>query len=220
MKTAEQQFSRHVSVAPDEGIRVDKAVIIEKPVHEVYSFWRNLSNLSRFMRHVESVEVQDDLHSHWAVQTLAGKVVEWDAEIIEQRENEMISWRSTPGADVDNAGSVWFSSVPGGQGTVVRVEMKYIPPAGNTGGFVAGLFGKDAASEIQEDLSRLKTFLETGTLPEAGTNSGWQTRIREAGRNAFQAVDECVRQHPWNAAGTAALVFFAVGILIGLQTRR
>src|SRR5689334_1322586 len=102
MKTAGQQFSRHVSVPSGEGVRVDKAITIQRPVPEVYSFWRHLENLPRFMRHVQSVSVDDNLHSHWAVKTVGGKVLEWDAEIIEQRDNEMMSWRSAPGADVDN----------------------------------------------------------------------------------------------------------------------
>src|SRR5438270_14026127 len=91
MKTGEQQYSRHVSVPSDEGVRVDKAITIERPVAEIYSFWRKLENLPRFMRHVESITEQDDLHSHWVVKTVGGKTVEWDAEIIEQRENKMIS---------------------------------------------------------------------------------------------------------------------------------
>src|SRR5207237_8217414 len=136
--------------------------------------------LPRFMRHLESVTVQDDLHSHWAARTLGEKVVEWDAEIIEQRENEMVSWRSVPGADVDNAGSVWFTRVPGGNATVVRVELKYLPPAGKTGAFIARLFGRDAASEIEEDLGRVKSLLETGRLPEQETTPGWPRRAAEA----------------------------------------
>src|SRR5215831_7850001 len=119
MKTATHEFSHHVSVPPDEGVRADNAATINRPVREVYSFWRKLENLPRFMRHLESVTVRDDLHSHWVVKTLGGKTLEWDAEIIEERENDMISWRSLPGADVDNAGSVWFTRVPAGKGTVV-----------------------------------------------------------------------------------------------------
>src|SRR5882724_11612067 len=165
MSTAKHEFSRHVSVPSDEGVRVDKAITIEKPVTEVYSFWRRFENLPRFMRHLESVTVQDDLHSHWAVKMFGGKKLEWDSEIIEQRENEMISWRSVPGADVDNAGSVWFTPIPGGKGTVVRVSLKYVPPAGKAGVLVAKLFSRDAASEIEEDLGRLKSFLETGEMP-------------------------------------------------------
>ena len=114
------------------------------------------------MRHVESVTVQDHVHSHWVVKTLAGKLVEWDAELIEEKEDEMLSWRSLPGSEVDNAGSVWFTPVPGGKGTMVRVELKYVPPAGKLGVLAAKLFGRDAEAEIEEDLSRLKKLLEGG----------------------------------------------------------
>ena len=104
MNTTKQEYSRHVSVPSGEGARVDKAITIQKPVSEVYSFWCRFENLPRFMRHLESVTVQDDLHSHWVAKTSGGKKLEWDAEIIEERQNQMISWRSLPGADVDNAG--------------------------------------------------------------------------------------------------------------------
>jgi len=162
MNTTRKEYSRHVSVPSDEGVRVDKAITIEKPISEVYSFWRRFENLPRFMRHLESVTVQDNLHSRWVVEAFGGKKLEWDAEIIEERNNEMISWRSLPGADVDNAGSVWFTPVPGGTGTVVRLEMKYVPPGGKTAVLISKLFGQDAESEIEEDLNRSKTLLETG----------------------------------------------------------
>jgi uncharacterized membrane protein len=161
MNAQGQKYSRHISVPHDEGIRVDELIAIDRPVAEVYSFWRRLENLPRFMRHIKSVKVVDDLHSHWKVATLADKIVEWDAEIIEQRENEMISWRSIPGADVDNAGSVWFTPSPDGRATIVRVALKYVPPGGKAGALLAKLFRRDADSEIKEDLNRLKTILET-----------------------------------------------------------
>src|SRR5579864_3994882 len=122
MKTEEREFSHHVSVPSDEGVKVDKTITINRPVNEVYAFWRRLENLPRFMRHVKSVTERDGLHSHWVVETVGGQTVQWDAELIEQRENEMLSWRSGPGADIGNAGSVWFTPVAGGQGTRVRVE--------------------------------------------------------------------------------------------------
>ncbi len=215
MSTAQQQYSKYVSVPSDEGIRVDKAITIEKPIDQVYQFWRRFSNLPRFMRHLESVSVQDDCHSHWVAKTLAGKTVEWDAEIIEQRENEMISWRSLPGADVDNAGSVWFTPVPGGQGTVVRVEMKYIPPAGKAGAWLAKLFGRDAESEIGDDLNRLKTFLETGRVPEKRTESGWVHRVGAVSQNAVETMDDCVRRNAWTALASVAVAGLALGFLLG-----
>jgi len=202
---AKQHYSRHVSVPSDEGIRVDEVIKIDRPIPEVYSFWRRLENLARFMRHIESIVVEDNLHSHWRVKTLAGKIVEWDAEIIEERENIMISWRSIPGADVDNAGSVWFNPAPGGEGTVVRVSLKYVPPAGKAGEMLTKLFGRDAKSEIAEDLQRVKNLLETGQLPPEQNGPL---------RKAAQTLDRCVREHPWSAIACTAAGIFALGFFL------
>jgi uncharacterized membrane protein len=219
MSTTRHEYSRHVSVPSDEGARVDKAITIEKPVSEVYSFWRRFENLPRFMRHLESVTVQDDLHSHWVVKTFGGKKLEWDSETIEQRDNEMISWRSLPGADVDNAGSVWFTPVPGGSGTVVRLEMKYVPPGGKTGAIVSKVFRQDADSEIEEDLNRLKTLLETGQLPEEQDDGlpQWRQKTVEFTRKAAGAADGYVRGNPWITAAGVAVFCFTLGFLLGRQ---
>src|SRR5574340_153121 len=87
------QGAATTSVPYELGIRVDKSVTVDKPRAEVYRFWRDLSNLSRFMRHVESVSV-DGNRSHWVVTAPAGHTVEWDAEINNEIENELIGWRS------------------------------------------------------------------------------------------------------------------------------
>jgi len=88
------------SVPRGEGIKVERNVLINRPVHEVYQFWRNFDNLPRFMQHVKSVRVIDDKKSHWVVDGPAGKDVEWDAEIIEEVPGERIAWRSIGNADV------------------------------------------------------------------------------------------------------------------------
>jgi uncharacterized membrane protein len=214
MNTSAQQHSRHVSVPSNEGVRVDKTITINRPAGEVYAFWRQLENLPRFMRHLESVTVQDNLHSHWSVKTVGGKVLEWDAEIIEQRPNEMISWRSAPGADIDNAGSVWFTSIPGGEGTIVRVELKYIPPAGKAGATIAKFLDADADAVIGEDLRRLKSLLETGQLPPEPKSSGWG-RAAGVARKAAQDANMRVHENPWSTVAIVGLGVFALGFLLG-----
>jgi uncharacterized membrane protein len=215
MKTAEQQYTRHVSVPSGKGLRLDKAIMIERPVSEVYAFWRKLDNLPRFMRHLESVVVQDDVHSHWTAKTIGNKVVEWDAEVIEQRENEMISWRSLPGSEVDNAGSVWFTPIPDGNGTMLRAELMYIPPADNAGVFITKLFGRDTESEIVEDLCRLKSFLETGVLPQVETRPAWPRQVLGATRKAARKTDTYVHDKPWVAIASVAAACFVVGLFLG-----
>lgn len=163
IRTAEK--AENVSVPYELGIRVDEAITINRPVAEVYAFWRNLENLAEFMEHVESVRRLEDNRSHWVSKGPGNRRMEWDAQIVNEIENKLIGWRSLEGSDVPNAGSVHFTEAAGGRGTEVRVELQYNPPGGTLGAFVAKLFGEEPSVQIRNDLKRLKTRLEAGVVP-------------------------------------------------------
>ena len=156
----------HISVPYGRGIRVDKVVTVNRPRFEVYQFWRNLENLPTFMRHLERVRPVSDTVSHWVAKSPMGRKAEWDAEILMDEPGEMISWRSLPGADVSNAGSVHFRDAAGNRGTEVKVELQYLPPGGTLGALVAKMFGEDPGQQVEEDLRRFKMMLETGEVPQ------------------------------------------------------
>lgn len=160
-------------VAGNRGIKVEKSVLIDKSPEELYRFWHNFENLPRFMNHLESVQVKDDRRSHWVAKAPLGTTVEWDAEIINEKENELIAWRSLEGADVNNAGSVRFQPARSGRGTEVKVSLEYDPPAGVVGAAIAKLFGEEPNQQVEEDLRRFKQLMETGTIPTTeGQSSG------------------------------------------------
>lgn len=150
------------SVARD--VHIETSISIDKLPVELYSFWRDFTNLPLFMRNLDSVTVLDATRSHWVARGPAGTHVEWDAEIYNEIENELIVWRSTENADVVNAGSVRFQKAPTGHGTFVRVTMNYNPPAGNLGANLAQLLGAEPAQLIKEDLRRLKQLAEAGEI--------------------------------------------------------
>src|ERR671939_1070996 len=106
--------SENVSVPYGRGIRVEKSVTINRSPEELYRFWRNFENLPRFMSHLKSVRVVDDMRSHWTAKGPAGSDVEWDAEVINEVPNELIGWRSVDGSQIANAGSVRFTPTTGG----------------------------------------------------------------------------------------------------------
>jgi uncharacterized membrane protein len=153
----------HPSLKSGEGVKTEKSITINRSPEEIYSFWHQLENLPRFMRHVQSVTRSDDTTSHWVVKTSHGRTLEWDTRIIEDKPGQMISWQSLDGADMDNAGSVWFTPAAGG-GTVVKVSMKYLPPGGKIGVAIAKFLGNDPGKEMEDDLSRLKAILEHGEI--------------------------------------------------------
>ncbi len=157
-----RQLNAESGVRGDKGIKVVKSVIVARPSQEVYRYWRNLENLARFMEHVESVKELDDRRSAWVVKGPLGHNVEWTAHIITDRESEMISWESLPGAEVQNAGSVWFEPCGDGQSTEVKVSLQYLPPAGVVGAVVAKFFGESPEQQLEEDLGRVKQLIEGG----------------------------------------------------------
>ena len=166
----------------NHGVHVEESVTIQAPVSQVFAFWRNFQNLARFMKNVKSVEVIDQLKSHWVVEGPAG-TVEWDAEIINEEPDRLISWRSLPGAEVNNTGTVQFREAPGARGTEVRVILEYLPPAGKVGLALAKVLGKTPGSEVREDLRRLRQILETGEVPTTEgqpRGSGVRGRVQTA----------------------------------------
>ena len=146
------------------GVNVEESVTINRPIEELYRFWRNLENLPRFMHHLESVERVTDTLSQWKAKGPAGKTVEWNAEIINEVPNQVIGWRSIEGSEVVSAGSVNFDEAGDGRGTRVRVRLQYSPPGGKVGAAVAKLMGRDPATEIREDLRRFKQLIEAGEV--------------------------------------------------------
>jgi len=152
-------------IPADHGVKVEDAVTVNAPVGDVYRFWRNLSRLPEIMSHLKEVKETDATHSTWVARGPLGTSVKWDAEIVADTPNQVISWKSLPGADVDNTGSVHFRAAPGGRGTEVRVSLKFDPPAGQLGSLVARLFGENPQQQVRDALRRFKEIIETGEVP-------------------------------------------------------
>lgn len=132
---------------------------------EAYRFWRNFENLPLFMRHLDSVSILGNRRSRWIAAGPLGSQLQWDAEIVAERENELISWRSLPGSDLDVDGYVEFRKAPGNRGTFISANVIYTPPAGRMGGAVARLLGKDPSFLMRQDLRRFKALIEAGEIP-------------------------------------------------------
>jgi uncharacterized membrane protein len=154
----------HVAIQAGQGCRVDKSIVIDRSREDLYRFWRDLENLPRIMSHLQAVQQLDTQRSHWNARAPLGRTVAWDADVLIEREPEVISWRSLPGSEVDTAGSVHFYAAPGG-GTEVRIELKYDPPAGKVGCAVARMLGEAPEQQIEADLQRFKHIMETGRMP-------------------------------------------------------
>lgn len=137
---------------------------MNRPPDEVYRFWHDFENLPLFMRHLEVVHTEGDGRSHWKARAPAGLSVEWDAALVEDIPNEVISWHSIEGGGVTNAGTVRFKPAPRGRGTEVHVHIDYEPPGGKITAALAKLFREEPGQQVQDDLYAFKQVMETGEV--------------------------------------------------------
>jgi uncharacterized membrane protein len=178
----------------NQGIQASASCVVNRPLEEVYNFWRDLQNLPRFMRHLESVVDIGEGRSRWKVKGPAGMDVEWEAIIVADVPGEVITWRSLENSDVDNAGSVRFEQAAGGRGTIVKVNFQYQPIAGVLGATVARLFGEEPNQQLDDDLRRFKQVLEVGEVVVSdatllGTGYMSQRPARPAAASELQGAE-------------------------------
>lgn len=148
------------SVPHGQGIKVKHSITVRQSPDTVYRVWRQLDNLPRFMRHIESVMPIDERRSRWRMRGPANITLTWDAELINDVPGELIAWRSLPGSQIGNAGSVRFERAVGGHATLVTLNLEYAPPAGLLGTLASSLFGANPQRMVEEDMARFKELLE------------------------------------------------------------
>ena len=162
-----------------------RAVTIDRPRHEIYAFWRNFSNLARFMENIEKAKEEADGTTVWTIRAPLGMTMEVRSRIVNEREGEQIAWRSTPDSQIETEGKVSFRDAPAGRGTIVEAHVAYKPPLGALGQAVAKLFSAEPAVQSRRDLKRLKMLLETGEIATSAN------RRKEGGK--FQKNQERIQ---------------------------
>lgn len=177
-------------------LELHASVTVNKDPDEVYGFWRDLENLPTFMLHLKDVSEDGDGRSHWVANAPVRRKVRWDAEITGDEPGRRISWRSLPGADVDNSGTVHFAPAPGNRGTEVGVVLHYDVPGGRIGRIAAKLLGEEPEQQVRDDLRRFKQVMETGDVVRSnGLPHGTDARHQLAQRPAQPTKDKKARSH-------------------------
>ena len=150
---------------------VTESITVNCPISTVYNQWTQFEDFPRFMEAVEAVSQTDDTHLHWVAE-IGDKRHEWDAEITEQRPDEVVSWRALDGHH--NSGRVLFEKVDQST-TKVTVEMEH-----ETEGMVEALgsaLGSDSR-QVKGDLERFKELIEA-----RGAESGaWRGQVEQGER--------------------------------------
>jgi len=155
------------SKIPCEGMEAEarNSVVVNVPAEQAFQFWRRLENLPSFMRHLQSVTDLGNGRSRWIAFGPGGTEVTWDAEILQERENEMISWRSLPGSEVEVEGSVEFHQAAANRGTQIDSKVHYKATKQWLKALLPTILGRYPHFAVEQDLRRFKALLETGETP-------------------------------------------------------
>lgn len=162
IKQAQETIKETLGVG--QTIKVEKTVTINKPVAELYNFWRNFENLPTFMKHLQSVTAYDDRRSHWVTKAPLENTIEWDAQIIKDEPNHLIAWTSVEDSQIEHSGFVRFRPATGDRGTEVKIVIEYNPPGGLVGQALTKLFGEAPEQQIGDELNRFKQLMEAGEI--------------------------------------------------------
>ena len=159
-KTKPDNRSRNVNIQLTQEV--------DKPREEVYNFWRNLENLPLFMQHLENVNALNDTITVWEAKMPVGMGnLRWKSTIVEEKENEILGWKSLPGSEIENAGKVEFEDV--GVGTTrLHVVLSYKAPFGIPGEGAARLINPIFEDMLREDVLSFKELIENREALEEG----------------------------------------------------
>ncbi len=144
------------------------SVTVNRPVDEVYRFWRDLNNLPLIMPQLKGVKVCDAQRARWVAYGAGDREMHFETLIVEDRENTLISWRTVGNAEVKHRGKVEFNPAPGDRGTEVHLSYWYTPPLGVVGDLLATLTGHGCRTQTKQGLRQMKQLLETGEIASAG----------------------------------------------------
>ena len=164
LSTADGSLHPAATPSRERAFTAQHTVTINRPRAELYAAWRNPTLIPRIMPQIESVDWSGGQRAHWVARAPVGMRVAWDAEITDDREDELIAWRSVEGADVPNQGVISFRELPDGRGTEVSLSIAYNPPGGILGDTIARLAGENPEQLLRDGLRRFKQLMETGEI--------------------------------------------------------
>ncbi|MGP3696082.1 SRPBCC family protein [Rhodobacter sp. NSM] len=160
-----QVHFRPADDAPDHTLRGEarggSTVTIDRPRSELFAFWRDFSNLPKFMEGVSDVSSTGDT-CRWTMEGIGGRKLTFETRVMEEIPDRLIVWESTEASDVKANGTVSFADAPAGRGTEVEAVIAYVPPFG--GSTLARLFRLAPKLRGRHELKRLKMLMETGEI--------------------------------------------------------
>lgn len=180
----------------EKGVHLTAVALVQRPAMDLYTAWREIQHLPRFIDDLVRVEQIDAKTSRWTAEAAFNgtTTLQWTAEVINDRPGEVLAWQTVAGSEVEMAGSVRFRELPHRRGSEVRVTLEYVPPIGPIADAIAKVFTGDARSRVRGALHRFRQVMETGEVAIAQGQPAGKSRWRtDRPGEGTRKTDEDVR---------------------------
>jgi uncharacterized membrane protein len=144
--------------------RIEDSVTIQRPVDRVFAFYRDFTNLPRFLGDVMAIKQVSPTISRWTIQGPQGIRVNWTIKVTQERTNELIRYEMIATPALKSCWEVRFA--PGSEPGETEVREVMRAPLGRLGRAALALIGKFPAEEVSSNLRRLKQVMETGKVTD------------------------------------------------------
>ena len=153
----------------DYDVHVRRNITVDKEPEQLYRAWLRPENLVRFVPGAKTVDLLDPQRSRWTVEIPGLGLETWTAQITDDRENQLISWRTIDNTRIAHEGTVRFTPAFNELGTEVTLELQSRLPGGAPAHTAAKLAGRAPEDYVARILHNFKALMET---EEVATNQG------------------------------------------------
>lgn len=151
-----------IDASKPHAVNIRGEFIISRPTNEVYTYWRNLNNLTASIKHLLNVEMIEEKLSRWKSNVMGNLFsLDWQAEIVKDEPGRLIGWRSAPGTLIHHVGRVEFADTSDPQETLLKIVLSYHPPAGGIGLGLAKLLNPYFETLLKKEIKTFKHTIET-----------------------------------------------------------
>jgi uncharacterized membrane protein len=140
---------------------VVESIVIERPITDVFTFYRDFRNMPDFLGDVTWVDVIGDRTSRWTIKAPFGLELCWTVVVTALRPNAFIAYE-TESAPAAVRWEVGFA--PGFRPGTTLVREVMLMPGGAIARAALAAVGKPPDREVRANLKRLKERLETGRV--------------------------------------------------------
>ena len=147
------------------------------------------------MYHWNPCKVNGGTRSHWVAKGPAGTKVEWDAEIVDDEPNHLISWQSLPGADVENWGTIRFEPVRNRKETSSTSNSATIRPPARWVRSSPNYSVNPRANKSKKTLRRFKQLMETGEISTTEGQPAGRCDQRNQIRKTYPQHRQCIERN-------------------------